>query len=103
MTNPQNPVVVVDNQPFSASIPSKSPKFPKTLIKINCQMNPKINPPIKFGIKKMVLRKLFDLILRVTSKARPNPNTFNKMIATTANLVVNQIDSLNSVSLNSVI
>ena len=64
-------------------------------------MNPKIKPPIKLGIKKIVRNKLAPLNLFVTSNASPSPMTLIKKIATKANLVVNQIDVQNSWSFNS--
>ena len=41
-------------------------------------MNPKINPPIKFGIKKIVLNNLLILILAVTINANDKPITINQ-------------------------
>src|SRR5690625_1687272 len=62
-------------------------------MKINCQMKPKIKPPIKFGIKKIVLKKEFDLIFRVTSMAKPSPIKFIKKLVMLEHLSVNQIET----------
>lgn len=59
-------------------------------------MKPKINPPIKFGIKKIVLSKFAPLNLLVTNSAKPNPMTLIKTIVTAENLTVNHIADQNS-------
>ena len=52
------------------------------VLKTNCQMTPRITPPIRFGTKKNV-RKIFELFnLAVTRRASPKATAFTAIIET---------------------
>ncbi|WP_124997573.1 hypothetical protein [Clostridium tagluense] len=71
-------------------------------MKINCQINPSISPPIKLGIKNIVLSRLLPFIPVVTSKASPNPIQFITTTETTVNKAVNLNESRKVGSLKAV-
>ena len=59
-----------------------------------------MTPPIKFGIKKKVL-KMFELFsFEVTKRARPKATAFTAIIETITYLRVNESVVQNSLSLN---
>lgn len=70
---------------------------------MNCHIKPNINPPIKFGIKNIVLSKLLIFDSLVTSNAKKNAITFIEITDTIVNLTVNQSELLNPSSLNTFI
>ncbi|MPN14787.1 hypothetical protein SDC9_162116 [bioreactor metagenome] len=65
---------------------------------MNCHINPRIKPPIKFGIKNIVLSKLLIFDSLVTRSANKNPITFITITDATVNLVVNMNEFLNDSS-----
>ena len=70
-----------------------------------CQIYPKTIPPIKFGKKKTVLKKLEPLIppVRVRASAIANAKTFIRIVETTVNAVVKPKACQNSKSVNAYI
>ncbi len=69
-------------------------------MKINRQIKPRINPPIKLGIKKIVLNGLLIFNPLVTNIASEKPIIFIDNTETTTNLIVNLNESINEESLN---
>ena len=70
----------------------------RQLIRI-CQIYPSTIPPIRFGIKKTVLKILVPFNFCVRSSARPNASTLISKIDTIANNTVNLNELVKDVSL----
>src|SRR5699024_11412321 len=64
----------------------------KILVKINCQINPKITPPIKLGVKNPILKKFCPLNPLVTNNAKVKAIVLVKIKDQKVYLVVNKRD-----------
>ena len=66
------------------------PKFNKNPLMITCQIQPRTIPPIKFGIKKIVLKTFVPFIPFVSKSAKAKAKTFIEITVTTVKQTVNK-------------
>jgi len=59
------------------------------LLKMNCQITPRITPPMRFGTKKKVRKKFLLRSFEVTISASPNATALTRMSETTTKRAVN--------------
>ena len=83
MIRAQNAVLVSPSHDVSKSDQPILPEIETSaVLKTNCQITPRITPPMRFGTKKNV-RKMLELFnFAVTRRASPNATAFTAMIET---------------------